>query len=204
MLRVIAGEARGRPLRAPKNAPTRPTADLIRGVIFSMLEAEAFKRDYELDDDGNMASGQAWPRVLDLYAGSGALGIEALSRGARHAEFVERDAEAVRALEANLRTLGYADRAVVHKRGAEHAVRGLRGPFDAIFLDPPYDDLVSLAATLDALADASLLSDTGVVVLEQAAETTPPQQVGPLPLRDSRKHGRTRVSLYASPRAARL
>ena len=199
-LRVIAGEARGRPLRAPKNAPTRPTADLIRGAIFSMLEAEALKRGYDIDDEGVMASGQAWPRVLDLYAGSGALGIEALSRGARQAEFVERDAEAVRALEANLQTLSYADRAVVHKRAAEHAVRGLRGPFDAVFLDPPYEDADSLAATLDALSSANLLKDSSVVVLEQGAESTPPESVGPLPRRDTRKHGRTRISLYAAPR----
>src|SRR5439155_31820 len=79
-MRVISGTARGRHLRAA--AETRPTADLIKGSIFSMLEALAYKRGFEPDEDGNLAAALAWPRVLDLFAGSGGLGIEALSRGA--------------------------------------------------------------------------------------------------------------------------
>src|ERR671928_613887 len=101
-MRVISGSARGRHLRAA--GATRPTADLIKGAIFSMLEALAYKRGFEPDLDGNFAAGLAWPRVLDLFAGSGALGIEALSRGARWADFVEQDREAARAIAANLRS----------------------------------------------------------------------------------------------------
>src|SRR5215210_5447750 len=103
-MRVIAGTARGRPLRAALQ--TRPTADLIKGAIFSMLEALAYKRGFEPDQDGNLAAALAWPRALDLFAGSGGLGIEALSRGARSVEFVERDREAARVIEANLRSTG--------------------------------------------------------------------------------------------------
>src|SRR6185312_13879217 len=103
-MRVISGAARGRPLRAAPE--TRPTADLIKGAIFSMLEALAYKRGFEPDEDGNFAASLAWPRVLDLYAGSGGVGIEALSRGATFAEFVEQDREAARILVSNLRGAG--------------------------------------------------------------------------------------------------
>src|ERR671938_1067998 len=101
-MRVISGPARGRPLRAA--GQTRPTADLIKGAIFSMLEALAYRRGFEPDENGALAAALAWPRVLDLFAGSGALGIEALSRGAAFADFVEQDREAARVLASNLRT----------------------------------------------------------------------------------------------------
>src|SRR6059058_467490 len=131
-MRVVAGSARGRPLRAPKNAPTRPTADHIKEALFSMLEAEALKRGYELDDEGRMASGLAWPRVLDLYAGSGALGIEALSRGAEHATFVEKSTDATKAISANLRTLGFDPQATILQAGLPQALDRLRGPYDLV------------------------------------------------------------------------
>src|SRR6516162_2790230 len=88
-VRVISGTARGRHLRAAPE--TRPTADLVKGAIFSMLEALAYKRGFEPDEEGDFAAAVAWPRVLDLFAGSGGLGIEALSRGAQSAQFVEQD-----------------------------------------------------------------------------------------------------------------
>src|SRR3981081_2853948 len=88
-MRVIAGTARGRLLRAADK--TRPTADLVKGAIFSMLEALAYKRGFEPDEEGNLAAALAWPRALDLFAGSGGLGIEALSRGAQFADFFEEN-----------------------------------------------------------------------------------------------------------------
>src|SRR5690349_8577752 len=136
-MRVISGSARGRPLRAAPQ--TRPTADLIKGAIFSMLEALAYKRGFEPDEDGNLAAALAWPRVLDLYAGSGGLGIEALSRGAQSAEFVEQDREAARLIQANLRAADVAERAVVHQAPVEAALRRVRGPVDLVFADPPYE-----------------------------------------------------------------
>src|SRR6185312_17220596 len=93
-MRVISGSARGRHLRAAPE--TRPTADLIKGAMFSMLEALAYKRGVEPDEDGNFGAALAWPHVLDLFAGSGGLGIEALSRGAQSAIFVEQDRDATR------------------------------------------------------------------------------------------------------------
>src|SRR4051794_6269673 len=99
-MRVIAGEARGRTLRAPRGLRTRPTSDLLRGAIFSMLAAMGLKPS----------------RVLDLYAGSGALGIEALSRGAIHADFVERDRVACAVIQSNLEHSACAARAVYSAR----------------------------------------------------------------------------------------
>src|ERR671932_1459837 len=106
-MRVISGSARGRHLRAASQ--TRPTADLIKGAIFSMLEALAYKRGFEPDEEGNLAAALAWPRVLDLFAGSGALGIEALSRGAQHADFIEHDRQVARTLAANLDSTGLTE-----------------------------------------------------------------------------------------------
>src|SRR5437588_11873986 len=122
-MRVISGSARGHHLRAAQQ--TRPTADLIKGSIFSMLEALAYKRGFEPDEDGNLAAALAWPRVLDLFAGSGGLGIEALSRGARSAEFVEQDREAVRIISSNLRATDLDDRARVHQAPVSGALRSV-------------------------------------------------------------------------------
>ena len=195
-MRVIAGTARGRRLRA--SPATRPTADLIKGVIFSMLEALAYKRGYEPDEEGTFAAALAWPRVLDLFAGSGALGIEALSRGAQHADFVEQDRAAARIIEENLRATGLAERAHVHLGLAQASLLRVRGPIDAVFADPPYREAAELLEVVDRLGASGLVSPSGVVVLEQSAAAEPPPEVGPLPLHHSRTHGRTRVALYAA------
>jgi 16S rRNA (guanine966-N2)-methyltransferase len=196
-VRVISGTARGRLLRAA--AETRPTADLIKGSIFSMLEALAYKRGFEPDEEeGDFAAARAWPRVLDLFAGSGGLGIEALSRGAPTADFVEQDREAVRMLTANLRTTRLDDRARVHQTSVKLGLRAMRGPFDVVFADPPYADRDALQSTVEALSAAGMLEPTSVVVLEQEWATTPPPSVGNLDLMSTRRHGRTRISLYAS------
>jgi 16S rRNA (guanine966-N2)-methyltransferase len=162
-----------------------------------MLEAEAYKRGFEPDDEGRLASGLAWPRVLDMFAGSGALGIEALSRGARHADFVEQDLEAIRTIKANLQATGFLEHSTLHHHAAPTSLSSIRGPIDAAFLDPPYQDQALLDAALDALAQSGLLTRSSVVVVEQNASATPPPTVGPLPLRRTRRHGQTRVTLYA-------
>jgi len=194
-VRVIAGTARGRPLRVA--ADTRPTADLIKGSIFSMLEALAYKRDFEPDEDGALAAALAWPRVLDLFAGSGGLGIEALSRGAQHAMFVEQDRASARIIDANLRAADVAERAVVQVGPVQLILPRLSGPFDLVFADPPYADGGAVQTTTALLRRAGLLTRDSVVVLEQAGEHEAPADVGPLPLASTRRHGRTRVSLYA-------
>jgi 16S rRNA (guanine966-N2)-methyltransferase len=196
-MRVISGTARGRQLRAAPE--TRPTADLIKGAMFSILEALAYKRGFEPDEEtGDFAAARAWPRVVDLFAGSGGLGIEALSRGAQFAEFVEQDRETVRILTANLRSTGLDDRARVQQSPVSIALRSLRGPVDLVFADPPYTDHSALRDLVEGLSREELLIPTSVVVLEHAREFKPPESVGPLPLASSRRHGRSHISLYAS------
>ncbi|MBV9582376.1 MAG: RsmD family RNA methyltransferase [Chloroflexi bacterium] len=196
-MRVISGTARGRHLRAA--ADTRPTADLIKGAIFSMLEALAYKRGFEPDEEeGDFAAARAWPRVLDLFAGSGGLGIEALSRGAQHAEFVEEDREAAHILAANLRTTELDDRARIHQRPAALALRAVQQPVDLVFADPPYADTAALESAVAGLAAPGMLRPSSVVIVEQAWETQPPTHVADLALQSTRRHGRTRITLYAS------
>ena len=103
-----------------------------------MLEALAYKRGVEPDEDGNFAAALAWPRVLDLFAGSGALGIEALSRGAQHAAFVESHREAVRFIEANLRATNLLEQAQIYHGPAQLVLPRVIGPIDLVFADPPY------------------------------------------------------------------
>ncbi|MGD9798227.1 MAG: 16S rRNA (guanine(966)-N(2))-methyltransferase RsmD [Acidimicrobiia bacterium] len=122
-MRVVAGEARGRPLVAPKGRDTRPTADRVREAVFNALHS---------------LGGVEGATVLDLFAGSGALGIEALSRGAAHATFVDRDRQAVAAVRANLLATGLADRATVRQADALASLGDGRGPVDLALLDPPY------------------------------------------------------------------
>lgn len=206
-MRVIAGLARGRPLVAPERSPTRPTGDKVKGAIFSMLEAEALRREIEAvaDDeggDGRFASAVAWPRVLELYAGSGALAIEALSRGAERADLVDSSADARRAIVANLKKTGFEDRAHVHALSSERAVSTFRGPYDLILLDPPYD-AEGVESLLQKAVEAGLLADDGVLIWEHGSTTKPPDRIGEadgarrLQLLRSRRHGAASISLYA-------
>jgi 16S rRNA (guanine966-N2)-methyltransferase len=171
---------------------------VIKGAIFSMLEALAYKRGFEPDEEGRMAAALAWPRTLDLFAGSGALGIEALSRGASMADFIEQDREAARVIDANLRVTDLADRAHVHLAPVEVALRRLRGPVDLVLADPPYADAAGLAAAAELLGTSGLLLPTSVAVLEYAADATPPPRVGHLEVLSTRRHGRTRLALYGA------
>jgi 16S rRNA (guanine966-N2)-methyltransferase len=164
-----------------------------------MLEALAYKRGFEPDEEeGDFAAARAWPRVLDLFAGSGGLGIEALSRGARTAEFVEQDREAARILASNLRATELEDRARIVQAPVKVAFGRLMVPFDVVFADPPYTDHAALEDAMTALSAAGVLESTSVVVVEQAWETQPPAMVGGLALASTRRHGRTRITLYAS------
>src|SRR5512143_1617821 len=117
-MRVIAGTARGRELRAPRGQGTRPMMDIVKGSLFNMLDS--------MDGIGG--------RVLDLFAGSGSLGIEALSRGADSADFVESDREACRVLRENLERLGFAAQARVLNRSVEHFLAATGSPYDMVFM----------------------------------------------------------------------
>jgi 16S rRNA (guanine966-N2)-methyltransferase len=199
-VRVIAGTARGRRLRPPTGPRLRPTGDKVKGAIFSLLEALAYKGGFEpeVDDGGRQrfAAARAWPRVLDLYSGSGALGIEALSRGAEQAVLVEPNPQARKLIETNLRLTDLAERAVVERLTAAQAISTLPGSYDLILADPPYGDSEA-AQVLASIAASPRLADGGVLVWEHRADHRPPLQLGRLRLRHTRRHGIAALSLYA-------
>jgi 16S rRNA (guanine966-N2)-methyltransferase len=143
-VRIVAGRWRGRTISAPDGRQVRPTADRVREAWMSIL-----------------ADAIPGARVLDLYAGSGALGLEALSRGAASATFVELNSPSLRALQANVAALGVADRVTVHRGDALRYVKGLpAGAFDVVLADPPYarDDAARLVALFRSTPFARILS----------------------------------------------
>jgi 16S rRNA (guanine966-N2)-methyltransferase len=182
--RVIAGTARGIRLAAPGEG-TRPLGDRVKQTLFAVLEPDLL--------------GAA---VLDLFAGSGAAGIEALSRGARHATFVERDAAAVKVIAANLARARLADRATVVRtevlgwlRGAGIAAAGsAAGPFAVAVVDPPYGQPDLLVAALDALGP--LLAPGARVVAKHFWRDRPPALVGLLASERERRFGETALTFY--------
>ena len=144
-MRVIAGEAKGRTLVAAKGGATRSATDRIRETLFAILEPR-------LEDAA----------VLDLFAGAGTLGIEALSRGAKHATFVERSPAALAALRRNLASTGFLDRAEVVTSEVGAFLGRASGPFDLVFVDPPFADVAGMEAALARVG--ALLAADGLVV----------------------------------------
>lgn len=178
-MRVIAGDARGVPLKAPPTRGTRPTSDRVRESLFGLIEVLA----------------AAWDTVLDLYAGSGALGIEALSRGAGWADFVESQRGACAVIEDNLRRTRLADRARVLCRPVERALPELDRAYDIILLDPPYAD-ARRDTVLAALARSHLLTGRTLVAVEHARHAPVADAYPPLQLARQRRYGDTVISIF--------
>jgi 16S rRNA (guanine966-N2)-methyltransferase len=178
-VRIIAGTHRGRRISAPKGAHTRPTGDRVREALFDLVGPV----------DG--------ASVLDLYAGSGALGLEALSRGAAQCTFAETDAAACRMIRRNLSQLGL-DGGLVVQRDAAALVRGevaAHRRHELVLVDPPYERWAELEAVLAPLL-AAVVAPAGVVVVESAARVEPRL---PLDLVTSRRYGSARLTLFAGP-----
>ena len=176
-MRIIAGAHKGRRLTAPPGRTTRPTSDRVREALFSILGARV--------PDA---------RVLDLFAGSGALGIEALSRGAAAATLVDDDATAVRAIRANLAGI---EGGTVLRRDAARALRTAREngcQYDLVFLDPPYRHAGTLGRTLGE-AVAAVLAPHGLAVSE--SDRRSPLDLPPLTIDDERRYGDTLIRLHA-------
>ncbi|HXQ16078.1 MAG TPA: 16S rRNA (guanine(966)-N(2))-methyltransferase RsmD [Caulobacteraceae bacterium] len=188
-MRIVAGTFRGRSLVAPKGQSTRPTADRARQALFNVLEHAAWAQAL----DGC--------RVLDVFAGSGALGLEAMSRGAAYCLFLDRNAAAREAIGANVGALNLIDRIRIDRRDA--ATLGIRtagdgAPFDLAFLDPPYGQGLGEAA-LGRLAAGGWLAAGALVVLERGIADPAPTPDG-FQLLDERTWGAARVS-FLSPLA---
>ena len=179
-MRITGGQYRSRALKAPKGSLTRPTSDRVREALFSILGPRAAAR-----------------RVLDLYAGTGALGLEALSRGAESVVFVERAKEALAALEANVEALGVRGRVRVVALPAERAARNLEGDrFDLVFADPPYADVKSGAAlrALESLVVPRL--EAGALLVLEHASRDPSPAIAGLQKDEERTYGDTTLSFY--------
>jgi 16S rRNA (guanine966-N2)-methyltransferase len=178
-MRLTGGLDRGRRLIAPRGSQTRPTAAKVREAIFNIL--------------GPVPEGQ----VLDLFAGTGALGLEALSRGAQSVVFVEREHAPLAALRRNIKELGFDGRATIVAADVRSGLRRLAASgakFSWVFLDPPYAK--EAEGVLAELAGTELLNACSVVVLEHDRRHRPPESVGSLFLTDHRQYGDTELSFY--------
>jgi 16S rRNA (guanine966-N2)-methyltransferase len=187
-MRIIAGTLGGRRIAAPPGSATRPTSDRVREALFNIL--------------GPPPSGA---RILDLFAGSGALALEAISRGADSAVLVDSSRAAARTARKNAASLGIADRVDIRVGESAAALRRLeaeavgpawRGPFTWVFLDPPYRDPALAVRALDALAAGTLLAPGAVVAVEHDRRAEPDPERGFLVKAGGRRYGDTSLSLY--------
>lgn len=185
-MRVIAGKYRSRPLRSLRGMDIRPTSDRLRETLFNVLTA------------GNLSAleGSIW---LDLFAGTGAVGIEALSRGAREVHFVENSKPAVEAIRKNLQSLGIAEGFEILQEELPHAfwrMERQKVAADVVFLDPPYRMKGAYTDTLQALAESSLIWAVSVVIAEHEKKYDPGEEFGALRRFRHLVQGDTALSFY--------
>lgn len=185
-MRIIAGRFKGKPLDSPKGLNTRPTSDRVREALFNVLEHGAPAVDFE------------GARVLDLFAGSGALGLEALSRGARYSLFIEDDTGARGAIRRNVEALGLTGITKIWRRDATKLgpVANL-APFDLIFCDPPYGKGLGELALASAV-EGKWIASQAIAVLEERAGLAP---AWPAPFEeiDRRRYGETEIAIAKVP-----
>lgn len=177
-MRIVAGQFGGRPLTAPPGQGTRPTSDRVREAIFNILGAPP-----------------PATTVLDLFAGSGAMGLEALSRGASHVVFVEKARPALQTLRRNIDELGAMAQCTIWPQSAELCIsKSGPTPYRWVFIDPPYR--TTLATEMTVALTATQLTHDAVVVIEHDRRNAPAPQLGILTMYSRRKYGDTEVSFY--------
>ena len=180
-MRIVSGESKGMRLARFKGRKVRPTSDKVKGAIFNIL-GEAFDSK----------------EVLDLFAGTGSLGIEALSRGARKVVFVENSLYALDILYKNLTQCGYEGKTEIIKNVIERAVKILQRKgdrFDYIFIDPPYEKGM-IEGTLALLSEDDILEEDGVIISEHSSRELPAERYGDLTCMDQRRYGGTFITFY--------
>ena len=175
-MRVITGTARGRRLKTPEGMDIRPTTDNVKESVFNILQ---------FDIEGR--------RVLDLFAGTGQLGIECLSRGAKEVVFIDQSRDAVKIIKENLKTCGFS--APVLQQDAISYL-GACGSFDLIFVDPPYDSGL-YETVLEKINSIDILSDGGIILCESRRETEMPEMQAPYYKRKEYRYGKVKLSLYS-------
>ena len=179
--RISGGIHRGRTLRTPSVSGLRPTSERVRAALYSIIGPEAVEGK----------------RVADLYAGTGALGLDALSRGAEWVSFVERNGRLCSAIREQLRLLGLDAQARVHRGSVLRVVESLTGGHDLIMADPPYDSS-ELDQLVEALQSPQLLKAGGLLVLEHRADDKEEYAVGRFSLKTSRTYGDTGITILTA------
>jgi 16S rRNA (guanine966-N2)-methyltransferase len=179
MMRVIAGTAKGHHIKAPRGTATRPATDLVRGAIFSILETTASN----------------WSRVLDLFSGSGALGIEALSRGAGWVDFVEHEPRCCSIIRQNLEKTKLTDQAHLYCCSVAKALSFLDQEYSIILIDPPYAD-TSIGELIQQLATSRLVGKRTIVVVTHSPHLPLAPAYPPLNAFKERRHGESCIILY--------
>ena len=174
-MRVITGTARGRRLKTPENFDIRPTTDNVKESVFNIIQ---------FDIEGR--------RVLDLFAGTGQLGIECLSRGAAEAVFIDENTAAVKIVKENLKTCGFT--AAVLQQDALSYLRHC-GRFDLVFVDPPYDSGL-YESVLETINSVDILSDGGIILCESRREKTLPDMRVPYRKKKEYNYGRVKLTVY--------
>jgi 16S rRNA (guanine966-N2)-methyltransferase len=178
-MRVIAGKAKGHHLKFPKGTTTRPATDLVRGAIFSILE--------------NLA--EDWSQVLDLFSGSGALGIEALSRGAGWVDFVESEPRCCGIIKENLEKTRLAAQAHIYCCGVARAISFIDKEYNVILMDPPYSN-PSIGDLVTQLADSKLVGKNTTVVVTHSPRLPLSPTYASLSLIKEHRHGDSCISVY--------
>lgn len=177
-MRVISGTARGRRLKELPGMDTRPTTDKVKESLFNIIQ---------FDIEGR--------KVLDLFGGTGQLGIEALSRGADRCTFVDTNRQAVAVMRENVAMVGFGDRATVQQGDAMAFLSGCREKFDLIFLDPPYQTQL-LENGIQAVAKFDILSEHGIMVCESALEKPLPELDVPYEKGKEYRYGKIKLTVY--------
>jgi 16S rRNA (guanine966-N2)-methyltransferase len=177
-MRITGGSARGQILKVPKDI--RPTTDMTREAIFSMLVS--------------MGSGE-WENVLDLFSGTGALGIESLSRGANWVDFIEKEPRCCDIIKQNLERMGFSDVGHVYCRQVLKELENLEKQYDLVLMDPPYADK-SLETVLDKIGNSNKINENSLVVLTHSSRVNVAGNYGKLALIKSKRHGDTTISIY--------
>ena len=181
-MRIISGRAKGQRLKVPKGQAVRPTAARVKEALFDILPHNL----------------SGW-KVLDLFAGTGNLSLEALSRGAAEVILVDRSRNAVQAMRDNLRRLGFADKASVWGAPVLRSLRALARKgmkFNLVFLDPPYEKGIVKSA-MRTLGEIDLLEEDGIVIVEHSTREEIDASYGKLVIRDQRRYGATALSFFA-------
>jgi 16S rRNA (guanine966-N2)-methyltransferase len=182
-MRIVGGRFKGRTLAAPGETALRPTSDKVRQAIFNIVEHSGFAADFALEG----------ARVIDLFAGTGALGLEALSRGAKFCLFVEEAADSRAIIRENVETLGLTGASKIWRRDAARlGPLDTLAPFDLAFLDPPYRKGL-MAPALEGLAKGGWLTPNALAIAEAAEDETIPSVEG-YDLLDDRTYGETRIA----------